>query len=277
MEIDSFIGKLSDVGLPTQTSIFVSSSGYTEGAIDRAAEVGMKTLTVVPGVSDDSPIHIQAALQSVVFMLCSYRQVSFKTDMPVEEGHHQYLAFYDSHGQLKATIPDVIWSHWVSGDPPLQCGLYRRTINIPDEWKHTISGQRSIAYDYEVDVAVEAVVLQFAGNVVSHTLLDASSGKMSHGLSEVQFDRTNPTGIVVVDSEEKLQELLSKREDVTINVGRIRIPRVMLGNNVLWPLSRQAGSLLHELEPELTDDAKLKRVAEVNLASLWDFSSFEAS
>jgi len=274
-KIDSFIGKLEDVGLPTQTSIFVSSSGYSEGAIDRAEEVGMKTLTVEPGGANDAPIQIQAALQSVVFMLCHYRGLSFKTEIPLDSGHHEFLSLYDSEGNLKATIPGIIWSHWVQGDPPLVCGKYTRTLDIPDEWRFTGTGKRSIAYDYEINVDVQAVVFQFTGNVVSHTLRDAASRQATRGVCEVNFDPANPSGMKIVDSEEKLKDLLSKREDIAINVGRLRIPRIMLGHNLLWPLSGKASALANELSPQLSEKERMRKIADMNLESLWDFSSFE--
>ena len=111
----------------------------------------------------------------------------------------------------------------------------------------------------------------------SHTLRDAVSGQATQGVSEVHFDPSNPSGIKVVHSEEELQELLSTRVDVSINVGRIRIPRVLFDHNLLWPLSNQANALANELSQlaHLSEEEIIQEIAKVNLESLWDFSSFE--
>src|SRR3989304_984233 len=39
-KIDSFIGKLQDINIPTQLGIYVSKSGYSSGALKRAQDVG---------------------------------------------------------------------------------------------------------------------------------------------------------------------------------------------------------------------------------------------
>lgn len=278
-KIDNFIGKLKDVGLPTQASIFVSSSGYSDGAIDRAEKVGMKTLTVEPNSSNDAPIQIQAALQSIIFMCCHYSGISFQTETEIPLNYsRQYLSFYDSEGDFMGTIPDIIWSQWMQGDPPLVCGKYTRKFNIPEEWRFIGTGERNIGYNYAIDIDVEAVVFQFAGEIASHTLRDAVSGQATRGVSEVHFDPSNPPGIKVVHSEEELQELLSTRVDVSINVGRIRIPRVLMDHNLFWPLSSQANARANELSqlPHLSEEKKIQEIANVNLESLWDFSSFKS-
>lgn len=43
-KIDAFIGKLQDVGIPLQHGIYVSTRGYTKGAIERAKMAGIRTL-----------------------------------------------------------------------------------------------------------------------------------------------------------------------------------------------------------------------------------------
>src|SRR5947209_2350303 len=41
--IDAFVGKLQYVGIPPQQGIYISASGYTIGAIERATAAGMRT------------------------------------------------------------------------------------------------------------------------------------------------------------------------------------------------------------------------------------------
>jgi len=64
-EVNEFIGKLHDVGIPTQQGILVSASGYTTGAALRAKQVGIKPL-VLKDVTNDLPISIREAFQSII-------------------------------------------------------------------------------------------------------------------------------------------------------------------------------------------------------------------
>ncbi|HSB10250.1 MAG TPA: restriction endonuclease, partial [Blastocatellia bacterium] len=43
-KLDEFIGKLKDVGIPPQNGVYVSASGYTAGAIERAQKEGVRAL-----------------------------------------------------------------------------------------------------------------------------------------------------------------------------------------------------------------------------------------
>ena len=49
--IDAFVGKLKYVGIPSQSGIFVSASGYTKGAIERAKDDGIRALTLHDALS----------------------------------------------------------------------------------------------------------------------------------------------------------------------------------------------------------------------------------
>jgi hypothetical protein len=85
-QIDAFIGKLEDVGISPQTSVFVSSSGYYDSAVERASEVGMKTLVIKEADRDNFPIRFSNAIQMSIFMVCFYKGFSFQTQEPAQ-GH----------------------------------------------------------------------------------------------------------------------------------------------------------------------------------------------
>jgi hypothetical protein len=82
-KIDAFIGKLEHVGLSTQLSVYVSTSRYTVGAIERAKEVGMKTL-LLKDVEDQINQVVSEVFQSLIYLFATIATVrlSLSEDSP---------------------------------------------------------------------------------------------------------------------------------------------------------------------------------------------------
>ena len=67
-DIDAFIGKLNDLGFPTQHGIYVSTSRYTKGALKRAKNAGVRTLNLDGLTRDRLSAAIYDALQSIIYL-----------------------------------------------------------------------------------------------------------------------------------------------------------------------------------------------------------------
>jgi restriction endonuclease len=50
--IDAFVGKLQDVGIPPSFGIFVTTSDYSQGAIEQAKKVGIRLLIIKDALRD---------------------------------------------------------------------------------------------------------------------------------------------------------------------------------------------------------------------------------
>src|SRR6266487_2000361 len=63
-KIDAFVGKLEQIGIPSQHGVFVAAGGFTADAIDRAKEAGIKTLILTGLTKDRLAVEIFSAVQA---------------------------------------------------------------------------------------------------------------------------------------------------------------------------------------------------------------------
>jgi hypothetical protein len=186
-EVDAFIGKLLDVGLPTQTSIFVATAGFTQPAIERAQEVGMRTLVLNGTEFSQVKEKVLEAIQSHIFMSCSLVQLSFQTIEPIEDGSFSHILFYDAAGSYKGSIADLLWIAWLNGAPPLVCGRHLYSVHIPEEWRYLADGRTNSIHNVNLELQVAALVLQFRGDVKTYNLLDAFTKAPERQTLQVRF------------------------------------------------------------------------------------------
>lgn len=270
-EIDSFIGKLQDVGIPPQMSVFVSTSGYYESAVERATEVGMKTLIITETDLHLVPIRISTALQTVVFMICFYRGFSFETQEPAQRDESiQHLTFFDRSGHMHATAADLIWWGWMQGHPPLQCGMYEYNLSVPSEWMFHADGSPNTACNFKVKLEVRAFVMQLQGSIGTHQFQDARTGIIDRNFIKVEFDQQIPSNISLFKTETELLTALKTPADIKLNVGRIRLPKIVMDNQLTWPISDAAWNYFKSLKKTNLTPAELQRIAEINWESFWN-------
>jgi len=82
-DIDAFIGKLNDLGFPTQHGIYVCTSRYTKGAIKRAKNAGVRTFKLDGLTGDRLAAAIYDALQSIIYLLPIMTSLTFFNSAPV--------------------------------------------------------------------------------------------------------------------------------------------------------------------------------------------------
>lgn len=276
-DIDAFIGKLLDVGLPTQTAIFVSTSGYGRPAVERAQEVGMKTLVLSDAASARTKDAIFGAIQSCVFMLCSVKQIEFKTVELTEGGSFQHVLFHDVEGRYVGALPDFLWEAWLRGAPPLVCGEHRYKFDIPELWKYLVDGRRNSIHDVLVTYQVSALVFELAGEAKDFHFLDAFTGRTERQTWQVHF----PVGPMdalpkVFESEESLREFLRRPTAVRVTIGRTRLPKILMNQGMLWPMASRAIRGLTDVDPEKAEKEFI-RVATSEANNFWEFDEVYAA
>ena len=98
-KIDAFVGKLLDVGIPHDHGIYVSTSGYTRDAIDRAIPAGIKLLTLT-GLTEDRLDSIRTpASQFCVFYLAQLTGFTITNNVSVVTKTEELICFYDEKGE----------------------------------------------------------------------------------------------------------------------------------------------------------------------------------
>jgi hypothetical protein len=130
-EIDAFAGKLPYVGIPTQQGIYVTTSGYTQGAIEHARDAGIRLLTL-RDLMRELPEAVARAFQSSLYLLARVEGVAGSAELesvPLTEA--EMWVVFDEQGHLWGTIPDVIWQGWHAGNIPAVMGTYSVPLVLP--------------------------------------------------------------------------------------------------------------------------------------------------
>jgi Restriction endonuclease len=270
-EIDAFIGKLLDVGLPTQTSIFVATVGFTQPAIERAQEVGMRTLVLSGAEFSQVREKVLEAIQSHVFMTCSLTQLSFQTDELLEAGSIQHILFYDAAGSYKGSIADLLWEAWLNGAPLLVCGCHVYSVQIPEDWRYLADGRRNSIHNIQVEYQVAALAFQFRGVAKEYNLMDALTRVPERQTLQVRFS-TNPIDAAprVFETEAALNEFLSAPGHARVTIGRIRLPKLIMNKGMLWPIPSTVIEHFNRFRSDQPEQ-DLERLAASASNNFWDF------
>lgn len=274
-DIDAFIGKLQDVGLPTQTSIFVSTSGFSSPAVSRADEVGMKTLVLKEDGSSERSNPILAAIQSHIFMICSVTGIKCKTVEPQFE-LLQHFFFYDEDGAFAGTLPDFLWQSWLQGTLPAVCGQHKVEIMIPETWKHKADGSANSVHDIEVTYEVTALLFQFSGEARNYRFDNVLTGETERRYLQVDFP-TDPhkTPPIMFSSEEELNNALTNSAQVCLTFDRIPMPKIVFNKGMLYPFSPRIQQHADGKDTEYTE-ADYERMAQSPMNTFWDFGDSHA-
>ena len=250
-KIDAFIGKLEHVGLSTQLSVYVSTSRYTLGAIERAKEVGMKTL-LLKDVENQLDRVINEVFQSLIYLLATITtvQLSLSKDSP-EPPKGQSLFFYNEEGRICGSIGDLVWDYWRKGKIPDQIGNHEIQLDLPKTWKQKYNDQELIFAQIVAHVLVTGHVITVTAATQQHNLIDASDKTLKKWQVKAKFP--SPVGnhnVVGFLEEEELENYFLSRKGVTLVSGKLKLPRIRWGATY-WPPSPKA---LVKLQ-SLIDDA----------------------
>jgi len=223
-----------DVGLPTQTSIFISTSGFYKPAVDRAGEVGMKTLILDLKNKRNTEKALLKAVQTKIFILCSVSQISMTTK---EKIPYENMKFFTSKKEYFAALPDFLWEIWMRGDIPLKCGEYEYSISISEKIKYLENGEKNSINDLKATFKVSALVYIEKSKAYLYGLINAKTGAKEKLTVKFDFSNDDSTQIPIhVYEEETLQKLTSDAE-FKILFSKIQLPKISLNYGLLWPPS----------------------------------------
>jgi hypothetical protein len=274
-KIDSFIGKLQDVNLPTQLGVFVSKSGYTSGALKRAQDVGIKALILKENSVSETVIK---AFQSTVYFLLTITRIRVRNSIPFGEtaSGGDLLFFYDRKGSVCGSIPDLVWKKWVTGKIPLTLGEATLRPKVPTGWKQVIRGENVRIEEVVVSYKITGFGMSVPGTVTEYQLVDEVDQTLHK--SQITSKFLPPVGRLLLsqlDSEGDLDNFERKGEIHIAN--RIRTPRIRW-LSMYWPPS---GSTILKLNQRMIIarqkgeifDLKAIPLAEIegdSLSKLWE-------
>jgi hypothetical protein len=275
-DISEFVGKLLDVGIPSQHGIYISRSQYRSGASLHAKSAGIKAFLLEELSSDFLSESIRQAFQSLIYLLASIAEIQVENDVAQVENDWQILVFCDEDGHPCTTIPDLVWQEWISGRLPDDIGLHHLTIKIPDDWMQIVDGKAARVGDVEVDIKVTGHVVTIPGSVSRYELVDASSHKTERSQVKAEFEVSSDRyPVTAFTSEEELQKFIHRDSGVNLSIGRFRLPRIRLGA-IYWPpserVAQEAISLMQAFTEGKIPDPRPFKFAEMegsDMRELW--------
>lgn len=274
--INAFLGKLDDVGIPTQQGIFITTTRFTDGAIKRAAKTGLKLL-VLNGLSDDrlSPLLIDA-IRSIAFLVPEIREIRTQ-DYTGKLQAFETLLFYNDEGVAKSSVVDIVYELWQQGSIEHTVGMHEIKIGVPEGLRPagSISTEDLTT---TVIVRVYASVVNIMGKASHYKLIDPETHRVQKEYIEANFPVTAERyPLNVFYSESELQGFWNARKtDFNITQEKIKIPRVKFGF-IFWPPSERVQQKFNAFIQEQSD--VMKALAEHNpfkgiegddLAAAWE-------
>jgi hypothetical protein len=268
-KIDSFIGKLIDVGIPPQQGIFISASGYTKDALDRAAVAGIKTLSFKDISSNTLNAIINQAIQSITYLMLDVKSISIVNN--VADPGDDIKFFYDDNGNICGTIADLAWLNWKKGIIPAKIGHHKIDLKIPAEWNQRIQGHIEPIISADAEVVVYGLLVVIPGQHEEYALVDPGNF-INRQFVNVKFDTDQQIyPVEAYDNEDRLRETLAKYR-FRVSLKGIKLPRIKYGE-MYWPPSLKTIAALSKLVKNNEIDFtqfKLENIEGSSIEAFWE-------
>lgn len=244
-QIDAFVGKLQDVGLPVNLAIYVSTCGYTRGAIRQAVECGIRPLELEGLNSDRLRSAAERAFQFVVYMLLHVGGL-YKSGVSGGMMPSDYFHYRDSSG-AERNILTTVWWRWLRGEVPMKGEHLRLEFEHPPDSTLGDRAAPDVPLTTCVTYEIRFVVFSKEGSFYRHRLRHAASGKVEKTRFGMVFPEPAANAQVhEFGTQSALEEHLSTFEEPRLTLGPIRVPRIMW-SSVYWPPSNESLERVREI------------------------------
>lgn len=273
-QIDAFIGKLGDIDFPAQLGIYVSASGYTQDAIERAQEAGVTPLTLSGLTEDRLSSTVFAAFQSLVFAILEVESITISNDSSTNQA--EAFSLYNEDDDFVGYLQDLIWQKWVEGEPSSIIGQYDLQIEVPESWHRIVAGKSEPIRTFEARVQVLGAVITIAGEAQAHALINAVDNTLGKQHVSALFPPVPSGSVTVFGTEAELNVYLENQGALHVTIGRFRLPRISWGH-LYWPPSKRVtrklmGIMQAYASGEISTLPQLERaeVEGTDLSALWE-------
>ncbi len=231
-EIDSFVGKLNDIGIPPQFGIFVAVLSYTSDAMKRAKAAGIKLLNAERLTRDRLALEIQEVLHGVVFWVGEWTMSSGFPYLPSSAGSDFEFSVEVQRAAQEPTIAvlDEIWKLWLSGQIPCEFGEHSIFVRYGN-------GQCAVG-----DVRVSAHGASLKGRMTSAGLAEAETEKVER--QHIHAEADLPEGAILLSAYTGREEMEEALAGSAIRLD-VRTPRI-IGPSVFWPPTTETMQRLME-------------------------------
>lgn len=262
-DIDAFIGKLNDLGFPTQHGIYVCTSRYTKGAIKRAKNAGVKTFKLDGLTKDRLSAAIYDALQSIIYLLPTMASLSFFNDAnDAPDMSPQEMGTFVNESSESFIIFDLIWQNWCKRKYPMSIGKHSFEVKIPAGYTQIYQGKRLGSVTVALTLEVIALVVQIPGKAQDVQLMNPFTSSIEKRNVNISFESESGTlAVNVFQTEESLRIFLeSLPQRYSLTLGRIAIPRILTPGRVLWPPSQRYMDNINRLIKEKGNNINIQEL-----------------
>ena len=239
--IDAFIGKLNDIGIPPQQSIFITTSRFTKGAKDIAQKERIQLLVLNESNKEDVLNKVTIATQSYIYLLLDVMKITIKNEIPALDNLEkpwQVFNLYDEDSKYRCNIFDLLWHKWINGLLPVSLGLHEFEIEVPEKWQSIVNNKHQNIYSAKIEYQIIALVGQIKSEKLQkHILVDAHSKSIKKTHVQINFKNQDEVTLREFYDDNSLDKHIKPNNTHTINI-RIPLPRIK--NRVIyWPPSQR--------------------------------------
>jgi hypothetical protein len=149
-------------------------------------------------------------------------------------------------------------------------------MEIPDDWRYLADGSRNSIHNIRVEYEVSALTFQLKGEGKAYHLVNALTEAPERQTLRVRF----PVGPFdaapkIFETEEALSEFISAPARARVTIGRIRLPKLIMNQGLLWPVPITAIEQLMRLQSEEAQKEFL-RFTTSGSNNFWDFDAVYA-
>jgi hypothetical protein len=242
-DIGEFVDLLDDVGIPPQQGIFVSVKGFRKGALDRAKDIGIRTLVLEGLTKDRLAAAVEKAFQFFVYLLPEVTQIRVRNELPRAD---LAFVFSEENQRYCGDVLDLVVSRWRQGEIPPTLGEYELDLQVPEGWLQFWKSKPVNVLSISVSVRIIGYVFELVGESKKFTLIDAEKKKPEKVRLQAAFNATQKLKeafeVRTAQTEEQLNQFLHGDSGVRI-IQRIRLPRVLSGA-CFHPISKRVKDLM---------------------------------
>jgi Restriction endonuclease len=257
--IDSYVGKLADIDVPTNRGIFVAVNGFTAEAQRRAKKAGITLFNLSGLRSDRLGAQFYRAVQSTVFVMPvweSFFVVTDPTDSTAGGAHPLYL----DDGRQLYHFPDALWSGWMTEQIEAKLGKHVVAIDFPEGTHYFVHEDRYDIRHVGAVLNVSGHVFELEGRARAHSLTNVVTGTVDRHKTEATFGNQKEKYVLrAYSTEAALATALASDADLHIQ-SRVKIPRIRM-RLVYWPPSERAARLMAE-QMETSENVGVQRLTE---------------
>jgi hypothetical protein len=251
LEVGDFIEKLQDLNIPTQLGVFVSASGFTTAALERAAKAGVRPRTLSGLDPDGLASTVLEVYQSTVFLLLEVGTISITP--PIDNVARPLPFFIDKDRQFMGSPVDLLWRRWLQGQIPLTIGAHELELPMPqgcsllyqqiEDAPEIVVAESAIT----IEVHITGYLVTVHGQAHQHTLINALTNQVDRGQLRAHFDPPPAkVPVVAIRSETALTAATLDAYNAShILLSRVPLPRIRC-NAIFWPPSERVGKMLVE-------------------------------